>query len=48
MHALNFGTPLEMFSCFVLGECAMSWLQASKLREERERASKTRSSGMAS
>jgi len=26
-----------MLSCFVLGKCALSWLQASKRGEERER-----------
>jgi len=35
---ISFGSPFEMFSCFILGEYLVSWLQASKLGEERERA----------
>jgi len=44
MYILSFGSPFEMFSLFVLGKYARSWLQASKPGEERERAMKTRSS----
>jgi len=47
IHVLRFGSPFDMFSCSVVGRYAVSWLQASKPDEERERErKKTRSSGM--
>jgi len=33
MIVLSFSSSFEIFSCFVLGKCIASWLQASKLVE---------------
>ena len=35
MHVMSFGSPFEMFSCFVLGKCTMS-CEASKPIEGNE------------
>jgi len=37
VHVLTFGLQFKMFSCFVLGKCTMSHLQASKPDEKSKR-----------